>query len=273
MIFSSKPSIKESLLSSDFYLRECGNRRVKNFADFKKIVNDHREDGIPLRVYLDGVVGERIFSEWNSTAPTNDVEIYIHQGDKIPPLELMKKMHSLQFRIYSVNWLGDLSICKPIPVGIPTKSFKGIHGRMIQRNIQTDAIQRNRETRYQVYASFDVTTNIIHRKLALENLLANREVFVPNQRLSVEKNLTKILLSKYVISPPGAGADCYRTWEALYLGAIPVVLRKYWPFNHLNLPVKVVESYSAFLDEIENDHTTTHFVSEDFIRRLPEKFL
>lgn len=29
--------------------------------------------------------------------------------------------------------------------------------------------------------------------------------------------------SKFVVSPPGNGMDCHRTWEALALGAIPVV--------------------------------------------------
>ena len=29
--------------------------------------------------------------------------------------------------------------------------------------------------------------------------------------------------AKFVLSPPGNGLDCFRTWEALALGAIPVV--------------------------------------------------
>ena len=33
-----------------------------------------------------------------------------------------------------------------------------------------------------------------------------------------------IARSKFVLSPPGLGMDCYRTWEALYLGSIPIVL-------------------------------------------------
>jgi hypothetical protein len=28
--------------------------------------------------------------------------------------------------------------------------------------------------------------------------------------------------AKFVLSPPGFGADCYRTWQALYFGALPV---------------------------------------------------
>jgi hypothetical protein len=31
--------------------------------------------------------------------------------------------------------------------------------------------------------------------------------------------------SLFVPSPAGNGYDCHRTWEALYLGAIPVILK------------------------------------------------
>jgi hypothetical protein len=29
---------------------------------------------------------------------------------------------------------------------------------------------------------------------------------------------------RFCVSPPGNGIDCHRTWEALYLGVIPVVV-------------------------------------------------
>ena len=37
--------------------------------------------------------------------------------------------------------------------------------------------------------------------------------------------------------------DCYRTWEALYLGSIPIILNS--PINSIfeNLPVLIVDNY------------------------------
>ena len=42
---------------------------------------------------------------------------------------------------------------------------------------------------------------------------------------------------KYALSPPGAGIDCHRTWEAMYLGCIPIVrrTREMEPFDGLPL--------------------------------------
>jgi len=273
MTFFSKSKIQSSLISSDFYLRKCKNLKIHNFLEFEDAIRTHKEGELPLRIFVDGVVGTRIFSGWNNPSPDFKVEIYIHQGDVIPSEDLMKKMHLLRFNLFSVNWLGDLNICKPLPIGIPTNSFKGIHGTLIHKNISDNDDGKNRERKHKVYVSLNLTTNIIHRKLALEELVDYKETFIPSERLSVKDNLRNILQSKYVVSPPGAGADCYRTWESLYLGATPVVLRNYWSFNHLDLPVKIVNSYSEFLGEIKNDEELLGSeVSANFIQELPKVF-
>jgi hypothetical protein len=271
--FPLKRSIQRSLISSDFYLRECGNRRVRDLAEFKAAICKGSERSVPLRIFLDGVAGTKIFTQWNVGVPDNEVELYIHQGDVIPPLDLMKKMNRLGFKLHSVNWLGDLSICKPIPIGIPTKTFDGIHGDLIYKNVIDFESENQRTVKYQIYVNFNLMTNVIHRKLALEAMVNHDGAFIPNQRLSVSENLKNIQRAKYVISPPGAGVDCYRTWEALYLGAIPVVLRKHWPFSHLDLPVVVVDSYASFLHGISGQELSLPKISANYIRCLPSKFL
>ena len=52
-----------------------------------------------------------------------------------------------------------------------------------------------------------------------------------------------VLRSQFVLSPPGAGSDCFRTWEALYLGSIPIV--KYTSINSIfeQLPVLSVNNF------------------------------
>ena len=48
----------------------------------------------------------------------------------------------------------------------------------------------------------------------------------------------------FTLSPAGAGLDCHRSWEALLLGSIPVVLRS--PLDELfaRLPVVIVDDWS-----------------------------
>ena len=59
---------------------------------------------------------------------------------------------------------------------------------------------------------------------------------------------------KFVISPPGNGIDCHRTWEALYLGAIPIVRTSSLDPMYEGLPVLIVNEWSdisgEFLEKI-----------------------
>lgn len=59
----------------------------------------------------------------------------------------------------------------------------------------------------------------------------------------------------FIASPPGNGTDCHRTWEAMYLGAVPIVLRSTLTeyFHEIGLPMLVVASYREIskLTEVE----------------------
>ena len=48
---------------------------------------------------------------------------------------------------------------------------------------------------------------------------------------------------KFVISPRGEGEDCHRTWEALYIGCIPIVLSSNLNELYHDLPILIVDSW------------------------------
>ena len=72
-------------------------------------------------------------------------------------------------------------------------------------------------------------------------------------------------MSKYafVLSPLGNGLDCHRTWEALVLGAIPIV--KSGPLDPLysDLPVLIVQEWSDVTPELLQA-TIENFKQRDF---------
>lgn len=53
----------------------------------------------------------------------------------------------------------------------------------------------------------------------------------------------------YVISPPGAGPDCHRHWEAILLGAVPIVLRSRATDLLSDLPCLRVENWAEVTRE------------------------
>ena len=50
---------------------------------------------------------------------------------------------------------------------------------------------------------------------------------------------------KFCVSPFGAGLDCHRTWECLYLGVIPIVLTSELDEIYKDLPVLIVKSWDC----------------------------
>jgi hypothetical protein len=66
----------------------------------------------------------------------------------------------------------------------------------------------------------------------------------------IEKNQTtyfeKMNAYSFVASPEGNGPDCHRTWEALYLGCIPIATRNAFIdyFKELTIPILTVNDWS-----------------------------
>jgi hypothetical protein len=60
---------------------------------------------------------------------------------------------------------------------------------------------------------------------------------------------------RFIASPPGNGVDCHRTWEALYLRSIPIVVRSPLTesFARVGIPLWQVETYSELEGLTEED--------------------
>jgi hypothetical protein len=86
-----------------------------------------------------------------------------------------------------------------------------------------------------VLAAFTVGNNAEERKAALDAVRrcpAGTIMDRTNSR-AYRQALAQFM---YVASPPGNGFDCHRTWEAFYLGVIPIVKRHAFFENFPDLP-------------------------------------
>ena len=61
--------------------------------------------------------------------------------------------------------------------------------------------------------------------------------------------ITEMAQFKFVLSPPGLQIDCYRTWEALLLGSIPIVKSSYLNPLYEQLPVLVINNWKEITKE------------------------
>jgi hypothetical protein len=59
--------------------------------------------------------------------------------------------------------------------------------------------------------------------------------------------LTTLNKYQFVVSPPGNGIDCHRTWEALYLNTIPIVIRSPIYDSFDELPIMILDDWDQLL--------------------------
>eukprot|EP01038_Epipyxis_sp_PR26KG_P010709 gene10709-14380_t len=94
-------------------------------------------------------------------------------------------------------------------------------------------------------------------------------------RISKEDFYIKLAKAKFCLSLPGLGYDTYRLWEALYLGAIPIIEqnigldRTVW-----RLPVLIVEDYDMVTPELlRTAYIEAIYHADDFeYQRLTQRF-
>lgn len=71
---------------------------------------------------------------------------------------------------------------------------------------------------------------------------------------------------KFVLSPYGNGIDCHRTWEALYLGVIPIVNKSFIAESICKyIPIIVVDDMTTITEEFLNsmyDEISTQYNSD-----------
>jgi hypothetical protein len=66
-----------------------------------------------------------------------------------------------------------------------------------------------------------------------------------------------------VVSPPGEGLDCHRTWEALCLGCIPILISTPLDDMFEGLPVLIVKSWSDVTRELL-DRTVSEYSKKEW---------
>ncbi len=233
-------------ISGDTYAAICDQR----FSEKSSLVNLLKKNE-SIKIFLPAYLKDRfLFELINSKSDFSQDVLVIHNNDHIPSNSEMIILSKRFKRVYCVNWLGDKKIATPIPIGLENWSLlrNGVprdYLKLISRGLTPISDRPIR-----ILSSFSVQTNLEERSRALKFSESSKEVFRLPSFTSPRKYREIVTNSAFVLSPPGNGADCHRTWEAIYLGAIPIVLKKYWPFTHLKLPVLVVEDWSEIPDLI-----------------------
>jgi len=112
----------------------------------------------------------------------------------------------------------------PLPIGLDFHTDRGSGVGLDALRAWANVCKRKQPTKKErILVDFCSQPNCATREVACRHLSNVPEIDILDRRLS-QKDLWQ-LYRQYaaVLSLPGHGIDCHRTWEALYLGAVPIV--------------------------------------------------
>jgi hypothetical protein len=98
------------------------------------------------------------------------------------------------------------------------------------------------EKNHLVYLNFNVKTNREERT-HVKSLFTDQKWVTATEGLSIEEYYFDLAQHKFAFSPPGNGVDCHRTWEALYLGVVPIVINSANMDEFSELPILFVNNW------------------------------
>lgn len=148
----------------------------------------------------------------------------------------------------------NLSISLPkvfaLPIGLENRRLKMVgrpeHFRSRQQNVQVREMK--------IGWSFAVENNPTARETA-KLILAAHPLAVHFGRVSVTRHQKLVQRFAFLACPPGNGLDTHRTWEAMYLGSIPIVLRStaMEQFEQLGLPIWLIDDFQELIGLSKTD--------------------
>lgn len=133
---------------------------------------------------------------------------------------------------FTVNMMCKHPKIECIPFGIPSWSYEILDNinitekrqdKSLYVNFQTYTVERLNIKSFYRDSNFAFCTYVDEAK--------DNEIY-----------LNELSSHKFVLCPNGNGIDCFRTWEALTLGTIPIVERSYVSESFSDLPILIVDN-------------------------------
>jgi hypothetical protein len=137
----------------------------------------------------------------------------------------------------------------PIPSGMERPLGGGYSS---DATVLAERLKQPREFQNLVYMNHNANNNHGARDFITMHLKDQPWVTWRPHGQSFESFIANCYSHKFVVSPPGNGIDCHRTWEALYMGAIPIVKRSILTQSFSDLPMLIVEDWSVITEELLN---------------------
>ena len=173
----------------------------------------------------------------------NPFILITHNSDKgVTPLE-----SDILTNPYLIHWFAQNnqlthSKITSIPIGLENRWMHN-HGRLskFEKKNQTNIIKVP-----QILCAFNIYTNPAERGLA--KAILQTHPMATFKQLNPKEYLKELSKNMFVASPAGNGLDCHRTWEALYVQTIPIVVGRDFYNSFQQFPGVVLDRWENLQD-------------------------
>lgn len=229
-------SIETYFYRTNLKILNSSDLETFRFQDFKRDCNDKN-----IKVFLDTSLLDEFCKIMDKTQRKFQ-SIVIAHTDKTIELGMLSTLLNKFEKIFTVNFKGNSNEIIKLPVGLEQQSYRS--GGQIKdffKYYSAEPVKRKINFVIGWNDNTNLTRNDIRKSLKdlHQSLILNRRITPQMLHRFYRKSL-------FVISPPGNGPDSHRTWEAIYCGAVPVVLKSTFS-GDFKWPIFFIEDWKDLL--------------------------
>jgi hypothetical protein len=189
--------------------------------------------------YLDDLFG-------NLSNNNNRYTLITHCSDHDINEDVFNKRHKSIYKWYAQNANYKHDDLIPLPIGIENH-IGPCRGSSIDINFlnnNRDNFKTTNKIISHLYCNFSLQTN--SNRSNVYRILQGKQLGCLDVKRPFSEYCQEMKKYLFVASPRGNGIDCHRTWEALYMGCIPIVEKHFMYDSYKHLPIIQIESWENF---------------------------
>jgi hypothetical protein len=204
-------------------------------------------------------------------SPDRDLVVVTHNADRAVTADMLDKMPSNVIAWYSSNVRDGHPRLHPLPIGLENERW--FPEQRKKQKILDHRAAPIAPTKL-LYMNHAIATNAAVRQRPYD--LFEGEAWCTAVRGENGRNydqyLHDIAEHFYVLSPEGNGIDCHRTWEALYMNRVPILIRNANTRMYEDLPVLLVDDWSAVTEKRLRDGMAAFVAAHYNLEKLKFSF-
>lgn len=147
----------------------------------------------------------------------------------------------------------------PIPIGL--EDLRLHNNGNVKDFLKLQKIQKKKQNKIaKIVIALNLSTNPDKRFSCYRAFWRKENAYFINSFISSRLYRKEILPFMFIASPEGNGLDCHRTWEAIYLGIVPLVNDNYMNrrFLEMKLPIIIVTDWNEFAKKTPQELTNLY---------------